>query len=140
MTPYEIVLRQQYIAGWSSLVARRAHNPKVAGSNPVPATTKTVFFCMRKAVFWFLTSPARTSPGPFERGLRASLEQIAFYHREPTLKGATHERGCLAKTCPSALQFSASRHVPLQKGSKHIFLQAIQRGKFHGESRSGPRI
>ena len=24
-------------AGWSSLVARRAHNPKVAGSNPVPA-------------------------------------------------------------------------------------------------------
>ena len=27
------------IAGWSSLVARRAHNPKVAGSNPAPATT-----------------------------------------------------------------------------------------------------
>jgi hypothetical protein len=26
------------IAGWSSLVARRAHNPKVTGSNPVPAT------------------------------------------------------------------------------------------------------
>ena len=26
------------IAGWSSQVARRAHNPKVAGSNPAPAT------------------------------------------------------------------------------------------------------
>ena len=25
-------------AGWSSLVARRAHNPKVVGSNPPPAT------------------------------------------------------------------------------------------------------
>lgn len=25
-------------AGWSSLVARRAHNPKVEGSNPSPAT------------------------------------------------------------------------------------------------------
>jgi len=25
-------------AGWSSLVARRAHNPKVRGSNPLPAT------------------------------------------------------------------------------------------------------
>ena len=25
---------------WSSLVARRAHNPKVAGSNPAPATTQ----------------------------------------------------------------------------------------------------
>src|SRR5579875_775234 len=28
----------QPVAGWSSLVARRAHNPKVAGSNPAPAT------------------------------------------------------------------------------------------------------
>ena len=28
------------IAGWSSLEARRAHNPKVIGSNPIPATTK----------------------------------------------------------------------------------------------------
>ena len=32
------------IAGWSSLVARRAHNPKVVGSNPAPATTKQVEF------------------------------------------------------------------------------------------------
>ena len=28
---------QYYIAGCSSLEARRAHNPKVAGSNPAPA-------------------------------------------------------------------------------------------------------
>jgi hypothetical protein len=27
-------------AGWSSQVARRAHNPEVAGSNPAPATEK----------------------------------------------------------------------------------------------------
>ena len=27
-----------YIAGWSSLVARWAHNPEVIGSNPIPAT------------------------------------------------------------------------------------------------------
>jgi hypothetical protein len=27
-------------AGWSSLVARRAHNPEVAGSNPAPATAR----------------------------------------------------------------------------------------------------
>ena len=32
------------VAGWSSTVARRAHNPKVAGSNPVPAT-KMVPWC-----------------------------------------------------------------------------------------------
>ena len=27
-------------AGWSSLAARRAHNPKVVGSNPTPATKR----------------------------------------------------------------------------------------------------
>ena len=31
-------LRHSLVAGWSSLVARRAHNPKVVGSNPAPAT------------------------------------------------------------------------------------------------------
>ena len=30
--------KRQTDAGWSSLVARWAHNPKVAGSNPAPAT------------------------------------------------------------------------------------------------------
>jgi hypothetical protein len=29
-------------AGWSSLAARRAHNPKVTGSNPVPATNNSM--------------------------------------------------------------------------------------------------
>ena len=29
--------KSRIIAGWSSLVARRAHNPKVVGSNPAPA-------------------------------------------------------------------------------------------------------
>ena len=33
-----LFLRQYIIAGWSSLVARRAHNPEVVGSNPSPAT------------------------------------------------------------------------------------------------------
>ena len=27
-----------FVAGWSSLEARRAHNPEVIGSNPIPAT------------------------------------------------------------------------------------------------------
>ena len=35
---------QHNIAGWSSLEARRAHNPKVAGSNPAPA----IFLCNEK--------------------------------------------------------------------------------------------
>src|SRR5436190_16373271 len=32
------------VAGWSSLVARWAHNPKVEGSNPSPATTALIRF------------------------------------------------------------------------------------------------
>ena len=36
------------IAGWSSLVARRAHNPEVVGSNPAPAT-KNLQLGSRKA-------------------------------------------------------------------------------------------
>ena len=35
-----LVRASVYIAGWSSLVARRAHNPKVVGSNPAPATIR----------------------------------------------------------------------------------------------------
>jgi hypothetical protein len=35
---YRKMLCLLIVAGWSSLVARRAHNPKVAGSNPAPAT------------------------------------------------------------------------------------------------------
>jgi hypothetical protein len=34
-TPY---IGRPWIAGWSSLVARQAHNLKAAGSNPAPAT------------------------------------------------------------------------------------------------------
>ena len=35
--PLELVFYRFIDAGWSSLEARRAHNPKVIGSNPVPA-------------------------------------------------------------------------------------------------------
>ena len=39
-------------AGWSSLVARRAHNPKVVGSNPAPATNfKSLNFQRVRAFF-----------------------------------------------------------------------------------------
>ncbi len=37
------------IAGWSSQVARRAHNPKVGGSNPSPATKGGVAQLVRAA-------------------------------------------------------------------------------------------
>ncbi len=37
------------IAGWSSLVARRAHNPEVVGSNPAPATKFTITLLWRRS-------------------------------------------------------------------------------------------
>ena len=39
-----LFLRHSYfvIAGWSSSVARWAHNPEVVGSNPSPATNGSV--------------------------------------------------------------------------------------------------
>ena len=37
-----------YIAEWSSPVARRAHNPKVVGSNPASATMTSVLIAFEK--------------------------------------------------------------------------------------------
>ena len=39
------------VAGWSSLVARWAHNPKVVGSNPAPATTSKTLLKSFSRVF-----------------------------------------------------------------------------------------
>ena len=41
-------------AGWSSLVARRAHNPKVVGSNPAPATKSSARSHRWLRAFYFL--------------------------------------------------------------------------------------
>ena len=38
-----LLKRNFNIAGWSSLEARRAHNPKVVGSNPAPATRVIIY-------------------------------------------------------------------------------------------------
>ena len=48
--------RKVNIAGWSSLVARRAHNPKVVGSNPAPATTKQIEFVEFNLLFCAFTA------------------------------------------------------------------------------------
>ena len=39
------------IAGWSSPVARQAHNLKVGGSNPPPATNGKAWVCLGLAIF-----------------------------------------------------------------------------------------
>jgi hypothetical protein len=42
----DYIARPLDVAGWSSLAARRAHNPKVVGSNPAPATKCTITVIM----------------------------------------------------------------------------------------------
>ena len=50
--------KKENIAGWSSSVARRAHNPKVVGSNPAPATIIYRLFSTNKR-FFMLALPFR---------------------------------------------------------------------------------
>ena len=71
-------------AGWSSQVARQAHNLKVAGSNPAPATNdicKIASATSATAVFAFLPvakakiparSPCRPMSYPSDRGVRTT--------------------------------------------------------------------
>ncbi len=51
-------------AGWSSSVARQAHNLKVVGSNPTPATNlyfkKVFFFFHIQDWIWFLSDEYQT--------------------------------------------------------------------------------
>ncbi len=51
-----------FVAGWSSLVARWAHNPKVEGSNPSPATIFRGFTVLA-------VNPPFFRPGECEIGL-----------------------------------------------------------------------
>ena len=48
------LLKKLNIAGWSSLVARRAHNPEVVGSNPAPATKNLQLVGLAGELFCYL--------------------------------------------------------------------------------------
>src|ERR1022692_2557468 len=69
-------------AGWSSLVARWAHNPKVGGSNPPPATNGIIKlgeprfrlpFLRVRVVCAFYWMAARL-------GIATTLSACAFFH------------------------------------------------------------
>ena len=49
-------------AGWSSLVARRAHNPKVVGSNPAPATKTITRGYVKNVAPFFVTCFSVSNP------------------------------------------------------------------------------
>ncbi len=55
-------------AGWSSSVARWAHNPKVAGSNPAPATNIKRLGGFIHPAFFILTEAGCSRTGPQSPG------------------------------------------------------------------------
>jgi hypothetical protein len=63
-------------AGWSSPVARQAHNLKVAGSNPAPATNfnpASAGFFMPDAKIFYQVYVLRNPAGRFYIGLSSPL-------------------------------------------------------------------
>ena len=69
-------------AGWSSLVARRAHNPKVVGSNPAPATNSMAARCSlaiaSEAPFGAFLWPKEKWPGGHRHVGQGSAIDAAF--------------------------------------------------------------
>ena len=67
------------VAGWSSLAARRAHNPKVVGSNPTPATKSKLLIYKLKPLF--LPLIIRLEIGVFVIFLNLSMEGFGQWQR-----------------------------------------------------------
>ena len=51
LVPYPLLYSSTLFAGWSSLVARQAHNLKAVGSNPTPATNFLALGFTSKGLF-----------------------------------------------------------------------------------------
>src|SRR5262249_7693839 len=85
-------LRYDWCAGWSSLVARWAHNPKVEGSNPSPATNLPQQLTR-------LRTTAQALKLPIGNRDRLSRAGLAFIEPRTVHMGATDidvENGCPA--------------------------------------------
>src|SRR5881394_2309846 len=104
------------VAGWSSLVARWAHNPKVVGSNPAPATknqaaqtasktpTGRLAFCFPHGMRMSPTLRAASArrPWPFQRRLReprdlclVGLDESVAEDRVEVVFDLAHDLGML---------------------------------------------
>ncbi len=124
-------------AGWSSQVARWAHNPKVAGSNPAPATIE--LFLQGRVVtpglLFFPVSPARalSAARAAEGGARAGVEALRG-------RGSTRRRWTLALVLDAGGQapdcsMRSTNDWPWR--SPHCFeLRASRRGS--ARPRAGP--
>ena len=94
------------VAGWSSPVARRAHNPKVVGSNPAPASTSTPSPTTEAGLSF--VRPARSGARGFQPGNRRLTESPS-----PAGRIALCRRGsCMIrwlKACSACVAASSGR-------------------------------
>ena len=65
-------------AGWSSLEARRAHNPKVTGSNPVPAIYAQIAQLVEQRTENPRVAGSIPALGIFHGALAQSVEHLTF--------------------------------------------------------------
>src|SRR5215472_12000163 len=97
-------------AGWSSLVARWAHNPKVGGSNPPPATNSTVWFQRVEPISQRTQRLYTLIPSRFFRNclrtvlrnsFRGKLPRQPWVCCRPSPRGSLgrHSCGCLLESC-----------------------------------------
>src|SRR3546814_19489528 len=100
-------------AGWSSPVARQAHNLKVAGSNPAPATNRSdyiprsrgtsqssdwLFYCPRRApCLGFAPPHARRAPMLTINGLTVRLGGRAILDRASASLPARSRTGLIGR-------------------------------------------
>ena len=66
------------VAGWSSLEARRAHNPKVVGSNPAPAIHAQIAQLVEQRTENPRVAGSIPALGIFYGALAQSVEHLTF--------------------------------------------------------------
>ncbi len=68
------------VAGWSSLEARRAHNPEVIGSNPIPAISDSILNAQLAQLVEQRTENPRVSGSIPELGIEKKplYEMVSF--------------------------------------------------------------
>src|SRR5690554_5750385 len=101
-------------AGWSSLAARRAHNPKVTGSNPVPAT--------------------RFKSGPVVKNARPVFYCSALSIR----KDARHTRDPCRGHYGEAVHHRRAENCHYQRGEESQIAVCLDRG--HGTAECGKEL
>ena len=115
--------RHFFDAGWSSLVARWAHNPKVVGSNPAPATKSKRPFGHAKRAFLFGAScrlqvplgawPSGRANWPIKPSLTAAGRSATWPVSRPTLPAhpcaSVDRHASRGRAHPNSLQADRAR-------------------------------